>query len=76
MFDEPGTYEIRCRPHSNMRQTVEVVGPGSGAPASAESEMRQLAFEPRTLTIEAGGTVTWINYDRQAHDVDIWRESE
>src|SRR5690606_12244395 len=75
-FDEPGTYQIRCRPHANMRQTVEVVAAGEGASASADAQMRGLQFEPRTLTVETGGTVTWTSHDRQAHDVDIWYEGE
>jgi amicyanin len=33
--------------------------------------MKNMAFEPKELTISAGDTVTWTNNDPMLHDVDI-----
>jgi plastocyanin len=39
------------------------------AAASAEINIDKFKFEPMTLTIPAGTTVTWINHDKTAHSV-------
>jgi plastocyanin len=70
IFEEEGTYEIRCRPHPRMKQTVRV-GPGNGSGEAASLEIRSNAFRPGTIEIERGTTVTWTNRDRGMHDVDV-----
>ena len=32
--------------------------------------MKDIKFDPGTVTIKAGGTVTWTNDDSVGHDVD------
>ena len=77
-FQEPGTYQIRCRPHPQMRQTVHVVAPGDDAPGepTAEAGMRDLKFQPGEIRVEVGRTVTWTNHDGTRHDVTIRRAAE
>jgi manganese oxidase len=47
--------------------------PASSAPAasgkSATVEMKNIQFNPKTLTVSKGTTVTWKNSDSVAHDV-------
>nr|WP_085254011.1 cupredoxin family copper-binding protein [Mycobacterium saskatchewanense] len=45
---------------------------GSGAPAAVAGDavgIDNFAFAPATLTIHAGGTVTWTNRDEEPHTV-------
>ena len=45
---------------------------GSGAanePRTHVVEIKQMSFEPSTLTVAAGDTVKWINRDLVAHNV-------
>jgi plastocyanin len=44
-------------------------GGGSGSPADATFTIRGFAFEPSTVTIRVGETVTWVNADNQTHTV-------
>lgn len=39
------------------------------APAAPSVEMRNFAFSPDNLHIEVGETVTWTNYDAEAHNI-------
>jgi plastocyanin len=77
-FAEPGTYQIRCRPHPQMRQTVHVVAPGGDAPGerTTAAAMEDLKFQPGELRVEAGQTVTWTNHDGADHNVSIRRVQE
>jgi manganese oxidase len=47
--------------------------PASSAPAAsgktATVEMKNIQFNPKTLTVSKGTTVTWTNSDSVAHDV-------
>jgi manganese oxidase len=43
--------------------------PGDEAPAGADVAARNIAFEPPTLTVTVGTTVTWTNEDVVAHTV-------
>jgi amicyanin len=42
---------------------------GEASAASHQVVMKGYAFAPRTLTISAGDTVTWVNQDTAPHDV-------
>jgi plastocyanin len=45
-------------------------GGGSGGGASSASvEMKGIAFNPGSVTVDKGGTVTWTNEDNVGHDV-------
>ena len=46
---------------------VEPPMTAAGAPATVEID--QMRFEPATLTIAAGTTVTWVNDDKSPHTV-------
>jgi plastocyanin len=75
-FEEEGTYEIRCRPHPRMKQTV-TVGPGNRSVApEVYAELRSNAFRPASLDMEVGQTITWTNRDRGMHDVDVRRVAD
>ncbi len=47
--------------------TTEKSGGGSGK--TAEVDMKDIKFDPVTLTVDAGTTVTWKNEDSVGHDV-------
>ena len=46
-----------------------VATPIAAAPSEASIAIRGFAFDPSTVTIAAGGTVTFTNYDFLVHDV-------
>ena len=49
---------------------ASVAGPSdAGGAPSAQIEIKDFAFQPKTLTVRAGSTVTWINHDEEAHTV-------
>ena len=44
--------------------------PISQAPVSANTiTIKNFAFDPQTLTVNAGSTVRWVNYDRVTHRI-------
>ena len=49
---------------------ASVAGPsdGGGAP-QARVEIKDFAYQPATLTVRTGTTVTWINHDDELHTV-------
>lgn len=44
-------------------------GPLAAAAAAARIVINQFMFQPTTLTIKAGATVTWLNEDDEPHTV-------
>jgi plastocyanin len=44
-------------------------GGGSGSPADATFTIRNFGFEPHTVTVKVGTTVTWVNADIQTHTI-------
>jgi plastocyanin len=54
-------------PSSAGSATTGASGGGSGT--ATEVAMQSIAFSPQTVTIKAGGTVTWTNQDSVEHDV-------
>ena len=46
-----------------------VASPAAAAPATVDVAISQFLFEPATVEVAAGGTVTWTNLDALAHDV-------
>lgn len=59
-----------CTPPPPAAQPSVTVG--SGAPAAVAGDpvgIDNFAFAPATLTIHAGGTVTWTNRDEEPHTV-------
>jgi plastocyanin len=53
---------------STTEQPASTTG-GGGAPKSAEVSMKDISFQPETVTVAKGGTVTWKNDDSVGHDV-------
>ncbi len=46
------------------------ITPISQAPVSANTiTIKNFAFDPQTLTVNAGSTVRWVNYDRVTHRI-------
>jgi plastocyanin len=43
----------------------------AAAPSTAIVEIRGSAYQPADVTIAAGGSVTWVNYDNVKHNVDF-----
>jgi plastocyanin len=77
-FDQPGVYFYYCLPHDWMIGEVTVVAGSESAPAvevarasvsqpAAEVSMVGYEFQPPTVTIEAGGSVLWTNFDPEQH---------
>jgi plastocyanin len=42
---------------------------GGGAAQSAKVSLKDIAFNPETVTVKKGGTVTWTNDESVPHDV-------
>ncbi len=45
-----------------------------GEQTTSQVEIKDMAFNPPTMTISAGATVTWVNQDKEAHTVDGTKE--
>jgi plastocyanin len=63
---------------TNARQVSDTSAAGGAAikfdqpdehPANVNVSIRDFAYSPATLTVKAGTTVTWTNYDNAPHDV-------
>lgn len=74
-FTEAGNFEYHCHPHPWMQASI-IVDPSNGsAPMNHEiliiepENYDEWDFDPVTLTIQAGDTVTWINEGMQMHKV-------
>ena len=75
-FTDAGTFAYSCRFHPEMTGTI-TVGQGNATPqaspaatpATSGSDIRMfnLAYEPATLKVKAGTTVTWTNDDNVPH---------
>ncbi|MGD8684112.1 MAG: cupredoxin domain-containing protein [Chloroflexota bacterium] len=79
-FDAPGTYPYFCAIHPEMVGTITVVGDAAAPtePAAVESpspleptavSIVDLTFEPATIEVDAGASVTWTNEDSVPHTV-------
>ena len=81
-FSEAGSYAFLCMFHSDMRGTIEVIGDAAPrvtptpapteAPAvpaldAASVDIVDLAFEPASVEVVAGGSVTWTNTGAVPH---------
>lgn len=82
VMEEPGTFAYACLIHPEMTGRVLVrdengrVPPAAtpvagGTPVANAVQVRiaNLAFDPSSLTVEAGATVTWTNDDTVPHTV-------
>lgn len=82
VMEEPGTFAYACRIHPEMTGRVLVRNEDGIVPSPAiplpsaspvanavEVKIANLAFEPATLSTEAGATVTWTNDDTVPHTV-------
>lgn len=49
--------------------SLEVQAPNDGSPADVTVHMKDSKFEPATLRINVGSTVTWVNDDSMGHTV-------
>lgn len=67
-FTTAGTFQYRCLLHDDegMLGTV-VVGGGSGTSLAQTVSVSDTTFSPPTVTVKAGGTVTWKNTGLQVH---------
>lgn len=65
-FATAGTFPYHCTRHSGMTGSVTVQ---AGAPATASVNIAGSAFQPGTITVGVGGTVTWTNSDNTPHTV-------
>ena len=57
--------------HTSQQTTPSPpITPISQAPVSANTiTIKNFAFDPQTLTVNAGSTVRWVNYDRVTHRI-------
>ena len=56
-------------------QGEAVKSPTRTAPTAAEVTIRGVAFAPRTITVQRGVTVTWVNDDPVEHTVTSGRQA-
>ncbi|MGH2531403.1 MAG: cupredoxin domain-containing protein [Thermomicrobiales bacterium] len=81
-FEEAGSFTYYCAIHPNMKAAVEVVAaesaPGEEATEDVEEaeateevaiDIANFAFDPGSIEIKAGATVTWTNNDTAPHTV-------
>jgi plastocyanin len=61
-----GSYPYHCSIHSSMHGTVTV---SAGGPANVSVSIPGLSFNPSSVTVGPGGTVTWTNNDNTNHTV-------
>lgn len=72
LFEKAGSFAYACTFHPKMTGTVNV-GEQQGTPVATPAtggdavQIINLAYEPATLTVAAGTTVTWTNDDSMAH---------
>jgi len=77
-FDEPGTFEVRCKLHANMTQTIVVTRGAAGPDVAAtmgtlDGDRSTLRFEPPVLRITTGTRVVWSNPgEGDVHTVTGW----
>jgi plastocyanin len=58
-----------CSKSSNDNSTTTTPGGTSGGPGTNEVFIQGMAFNPSTITVAAGTTITWTNKDAIAHTV-------
>ena len=61
------TVAFSCSKSSNTDNSGNP--PGSGSPGPNEVWMKDIAFNPSTITVTAGTTIKWINKDPVSHTV-------
>lgn len=66
---DPGLHGSRLFFRTRPRNAVPPATPATGAGTTAGSTVaiRNFAFDPQTLTIGSGTTVTWVNNDAAPH---------
>lgn len=80
VLEKPGTFRYACQIHPEMTGQIAVrdangVVPPPATPAAspvagaASVRIANLAFDPPTITVPAGSTVTWSNDDVTPHTV-------
>jgi len=62
----PGATSPAGTPKATAQATQTAATPGA---QGASVEIKNFAFEPKTITIKVGRTVTWTNQDSAAHTV-------
>jgi plastocyanin len=62
-----------CAPRAATSSVPATAAPANAAPAASGSEVKvnisRFAFDPPTVTIKVGDTVTWTNQDAAVHTV-------
>jgi plastocyanin len=80
-FDEPGTFEYFCTLHPDMIGSIVVTGADGTAPLPVtdpaliepiesppgDINMLDFVFDPVTMTVPVGGSVTWVNQGAALH---------
>lgn len=65
-FATAGTYNYHCQRHSGMSGAVVV---SAGGPGLANVTIQGNSFQPSSVTVGVGGSVTWTNLDAALHTV-------
>lgn len=81
-FTTPGTYQLLCSIHPEMHATLVVAAPGATPPppatprpvqtplpGSGEVAIVDFDFAPKTLHVDVGATVRWVNRGVAPHTV-------
>ena len=68
-FDAAGDFEYFCRHHPEMEGVVHVVPGASDSVTVTLVPGPPMAFSPAAITVNVGGTVTWINNTSTHHTV-------
>jgi plastocyanin len=83
-FDTAGTFTYHCNIHPSMTATITVVpapaasappvpapstGPAASAGAGSAVAIKDFSFQPASISVAVGSTVTWTNNDTTGHTV-------
>jgi len=69
MFAAAGTFPYHCSIHSGMTGSVTVQAGGPAVASVNIANSSSSGFQPGTITVGVGGTVTWTNSDNTPHTV-------
>lgn len=68
-FEEEGTVEYYCIPHSPNMQGKVTVSAGADISGSFTITMDNFSYSPASVTVAPGTTIEWVNEDEMVHTV-------
>src|SRR5436190_6381962 len=63
------------RPPSASASASRTLAPASSAPTGPIIQLAEHYYDPSSITVKVGTTVTWVNRGQQTHDVNAYDKS-